>query len=246
VQQAESVLERAAGEFGKRSGDEDRLTRKALTKLAENARAELDEIRNLCPGKPAPEIASADVDDRPFTRCESRSKVVLISFWAEWRGSCWDLYALERSLVGRRRGRPFVLLGVNRDGEKDKLRERMKVEQITSRSWWDGGGSAKTPGPIARRFKIHGWPTLSLLDYRGVIRHKLPGTPSTPRLITVLDALVKAAEEAQASRRSRQAGGGGWLLSPRDSFDFRAAQARPWQRGPTPSRRHFSRCTPAH
>jgi len=201
MKQAELVLDRAAGEFGKLSGAEDRLTRKALTKLAEDARAELDEIRNLCPGKAAPEIAGADVDDRPFTLSEYRGKVVLISFWADWCGSCRDLYALERSLVDRMRGRPFVLLGVNSDGDRDKLKERMKVEHITSRSWWDGGGSANTPGPIARRFNIHGWPTLYLLDHRGVIRHKFPGTPSTPRLITAIDALVKAAEEADAPRK---------------------------------------------
>jgi hypothetical protein len=35
-----------------------------------------------------------------------------------------------------------------------------------------------------------------LLDHRGVIRHKFPGIPSTPRLIAAIDALVKAAKHA--------------------------------------------------
>ena len=200
MKQAELALERVASEFGKPSNDEQRLSRKALSKLAEDAQAELDEIRNLCPGKPAPEIAGTDVDGQTFKLSDYRGKVVLISFWADWCGSCRDMYALERSLLERMRGRPFVLLGVNGDGDRIKLQERMKVEHITARSWWDGGGSANTPGPIARRFNIHGWPTLYLLDHRGVIRHKFPGTPSTPRLIAVIDALVRAAEQDADAR----------------------------------------------
>ena len=93
------------------------------------------------------------------------------------------------------RGRPLVLLGVNSDGDTDKLKERMKAEHVTARSWCDGGGNANTPGPIARQFNIHGWPSLYLLDAHGVIRHKFQGTPSNQRLNSVIEALVKVAEE---------------------------------------------------
>jgi hypothetical protein len=41
------------------------------------------------------------------------------------------MYPHERSLVKKLEGKPFVLLGVNSDGDKDKLRKRMKEEQIT-------------------------------------------------------------------------------------------------------------------
>jgi hypothetical protein len=91
------------------------------------------------------------------------------------------------------RGKPFVLLGVNGDSNKDKLRELVKREHITWRSWFDGGGEANTPGPIAHQFNVHGWPTIYLIDHDGVIRHKLLGDPASKRFNAAIDGLVEAA-----------------------------------------------------
>jgi hypothetical protein len=78
------------------------------------------------------------------------------------------MYPHERSLVKRLVGKPFALLGVNSDADKQKLREVMQKEGITWRSWWDGGRS----GPIASRWNVAGWPTIYVLDAKGVIRYK--------------------------------------------------------------------------
>ena len=99
------------------------------------------------------------------------------------------------------RGRPFVLLGVNGDSDMVKLKEHMNAQHITTRSWCDGGGSANTPGPIARQFNIHTWPSLYLLDRRGIIRHKFHGTPSTKGLNSAIVALVRTAEEDRSARK---------------------------------------------
>jgi hypothetical protein len=79
------------------------------------------------------------------------------------------MYPHERSLVMRLRGKPFALLGINSDKDLDQLHMRMVEEQITWRSWWDGGG---TSGPIASMFGVRGWPTIYVLDHKGVIRAK--------------------------------------------------------------------------
>ena len=50
------------------------------------------------------------------------------------------MYPHERSLVKRLEGKPFALLGVNSD-TKDRVRQAMKKENITWRSWWDGGNT---------------------------------------------------------------------------------------------------------
>jgi hypothetical protein len=100
------------------------------------------------------------------------------------------MYPHERSLVKKLEGKPFVLLGVNSDRDKDKLKERMKEESITWRSWWDGGD---TNGPIANQFNVHGWPTLYIIDHRGVIRHKYLGFPGPERFDSAIDALLEAA-----------------------------------------------------
>ena len=45
----------------------------------------------------------------------------------------------------------------------------MKKENITWPSWWDGGS---TDGPISTAWNVHGWPTIYVLDHKGVIRYK--------------------------------------------------------------------------
>ena len=201
MKRAEAALERTFKEFPSEPAGDDRLNRAARAKLAEDARAELDEIRNLAVGKPAPEINGTDLDGVPLKLSDYRGKVVLLTFWAGWCGSGRDFASLERSLAEPMRGRPFVLLGVNSDGDMVKLKEQMNVEHITARSWCDGGGNANTPGPIARRFNVHGWPSLYLLDAHGIIRHKFFGTPSNQRLNSAIAALVQTAEEEGGTRK---------------------------------------------
>ena len=76
------------------------------------------------------------------------------------------MYPHERSLVEKHSDQ-FVILGVNSDRSRDKLVEAMKRENITWNSFYDGGG---TGGPIATRWGVRGWPTIYVLDHKGVIR----------------------------------------------------------------------------
>jgi len=78
------------------------------------------------------------------------------------------MYPHERSLVKRLAGKPFALVGVNSD-PKDRLKKALQKENMTWRSFWDGGD---TSGPIASRWNVHAWPTLYVLDHKGVIRYR--------------------------------------------------------------------------
>src|SRR5437588_3453043 len=80
------------------------------------------------------------------------------------------MYPHERSLVKRLEGKPFALIGVNSDTDKEKLKKRMAAEQITWRSFWNGPKG--TDGPISRAWNVRGWPTIYVLDHNGVIRFK--------------------------------------------------------------------------
>ncbi|HEV3005876.1 MAG TPA: thioredoxin-like domain-containing protein [Pirellulales bacterium] len=79
------------------------------------------------------------------------------------------MYPHERSLVKRLAGKPFALLGINSDQSKEQLKEVVKKEEMTWRSWFDGGS---TNGPIATHWNVSGWPTIYVLDHEGVIRYK--------------------------------------------------------------------------
>ena len=78
------------------------------------------------------------------------------------------MYPHERSLANQLNDKPFVILGVNSD-PKDRYRSAIEKENITWRSWHDGG---RTGGPIASQWDVSGWPTTYVIDAEGVIRYK--------------------------------------------------------------------------
>ncbi len=79
------------------------------------------------------------------------------------------MYPHERSLVEKYKDQPFAIVGINSDRDRDKLKELMKKENITWKSFFDGGG---TGGPIASAWNVSGWPTIYVLDAEGRIRFK--------------------------------------------------------------------------
>jgi hypothetical protein len=80
------------------------------------------------------------------------------------------MYPHERSLVKRLAGEPFALIGVNSDKDKEQLFQRMEEESITWRSFWNGPDG--TRGPISAKWNVTGWPTIYVIDHKGVIRFK--------------------------------------------------------------------------
>ena len=103
------------------------------------------------------------------------------------------MYPHERSLVERLAGEPFALLGINSDGDRDALKKVMEEENITWRSWWDGGS---TNGPIATQWNVSGWPTIYVLDHTGTIRFKNVRGEAMDKAV---DALLAEIEESEPS-----------------------------------------------
>ena len=63
--------------------------------------------------------------------------------------------------------------------------------QIPWRSFWNGTDGPD--GPIARAWNVQAWPTVYMIDHRGLIRHKnLHGS----NLDGPLEKLIKEAETA--------------------------------------------------
>lgn len=81
------------------------------------------------------------------------------------------MYPHERSLVEKYKDQPFVILGVNSDRDREALKKTLVEERITWRSWFDGGSAS---GPIATAWNVTGWPTVYIIDAKGMIRFKDP------------------------------------------------------------------------
>ena len=79
------------------------------------------------------------------------------------------MYPHERSLVKRLAGKPFALLGINSDRDREQLKKTVRKERITWRSWWDDG---RIDGPIQTKWQVKQRPAIYVLDAKGVIRHK--------------------------------------------------------------------------
>src|SRR5436309_15508225 len=101
------------------------------------------------------------------------------------------MYPHERSLVKRLEGKPFAIAGVNSDKDRDKLKETLQEKAITWRSFWNGGS---TDGPIATKWNVGGWPTLYILDAKGVIRWKGVGSDNEKAIDETIERLLKEME----------------------------------------------------
>ena|ERR1700757_2602922 len=105
------------------------------------------------------------------------------------------MFPHERSLVQKLQNRPFTLIGVNSDPDRNAAQEEVKKEGITWRSFWGGAGGGK----IAGQWGIEGWPTIYLIDHKGVIRRKYLGSPRDP---TTLDREIELLLKEAATQTS--------------------------------------------
>jgi hypothetical protein len=86
-------------------------------------------------------------------------------------------------------GRPFALIGVNTDGDRELVKKLNEQNAITWRSFFDGS----TQGPITKAWGVRAFPTMIVIDHEGRIAHKdLRGD----ELDAAIEVLVKAAEAA--------------------------------------------------
>lgn len=111
------------------------------------------------------------------------------------------MYPDERSLVAELKDKPFALIGVNSDVDKEQLRPRLQEEHITWRSFWNGPEG--TRGPISRAWNVSGWPTTYVIDHEGIIRWKSHGGPELERVVREQVARAEAATAATGTGRER-------------------------------------------
>lgn len=74
----------------------------------------------------------------------------------------------EKAMVERLKDRPFALIGINSDGDRAVVQKILKENGIT----WRQAIDVSTDGVLARRWNVRGWPTIYILDAKGVIRYK--------------------------------------------------------------------------
>jgi hypothetical protein len=109
------------------------------------------------------------------------------------------MFPHERSLVKKLENKPFALIGVNSDQDLEALKPVLEEEKITWRSFWNG--KSGTRGPISTEWNVQAWPTLYLIDHKGVIRRKYVGAPAGEVLDNAIEKLVEVAEKEGKSSK---------------------------------------------
>jgi len=126
-----------------------------------------DVCLDLSIGRAAPEDMSKTVDDKPVKLSALKGKVVVLDIWATWCGPCRAMIPHEREMVERLKDRPFALVSISVDEDKETLIEFLAKEPMPWTHWWNGHEDG-----IIEDWNVESYPTIYVLDARGVIRHK--------------------------------------------------------------------------
>lgn len=118
------------------------------------------------PGSPSPELTGFDTHDERMRLAEYRDQIVMLDFWGNWCPRCRALFPHQRALVDHLKDKPFVLVGVNSDQDTDTPNQLFESGEVTWRSFQNELGGEK----ISDKWGIRGWPTVFLIDGKGVIR----------------------------------------------------------------------------
>ena len=115
-------------------------------------------------------LISRPESDEDVTAAILPGEVVLLSFWAAWCGPCMAEIPHEVSIAEMYRERPFAIVGVNADTNRQEIKPALIERKISWQSFWCG--DAGPDGAIPRAWNITSWPTTYLIDESGTIRGK--------------------------------------------------------------------------
>ena len=115
------------------------------------------------------------------------------------------MFPHERSLVKQLADKPFALIGVNSDGDLQQAQKDNVKKDITWRSFWNGEHG--TAGPIATKWGVTNWPTIYVVDAKGVIRYKGVRNDDLDKAITEL--LAEAGHEVEITHEDAATTGSG-------------------------------------
>lgn len=126
---------------------------------------------------PSADWQTTDLDDHPRSLADYRGQVVVLDFWYRACGWCVRAMPQVKQLTEEFAGKPVAILGINNDQNVDDARLIVDKFQLNYPTLKNGEGRSG----ISAKYKINGWPTLVVIDKKGVVRHIHFGYSATLR-----------------------------------------------------------------
>jgi len=122
---------------------------------------------DLSVGSKMPELTSQNLEGKKVKLSDLKGKVVVVDVWATWCPPCRAMIPHERELVKKLKDKPFVLVSISGDAKKETLTNFIKDNPMPWTHWWNG-----QKGGVMTTLNIKYFPTIYVIDHKGVIRYK--------------------------------------------------------------------------
>jgi thioredoxin-related protein len=93
----------------------------------------------------------------------------------------------SRKMVEHMKEKPFAMISLSVDDDKEDLTGFLKKEAMPWVHWWQGSSKG-----LAKTWNVHSFPTIYVIDAKGVIRYKNIRDQELEKAVTGLVAEAEA------------------------------------------------------
>jgi thiol-disulfide isomerase/thioredoxin len=148
------------------------------------------------------ELSLTAFDGRTVDFGELRGEVVLLDFWATWCKPCREATPHLVRLNRRMEGKPFVLVGVSTDQDRENLDAYLAEEGLPWPQLWDANHQ------LMDAFGVSSLPTYLVIDHEGRPVWLITGWGSDHGMLLDREVGRRVRQAERAARREARGGEG--------------------------------------
>jgi serine/threonine protein kinase len=146
-------------------------------------------------GQPMADLAGDDWEELGMRLSEFEGKVVILDIYNFATSSAVRMFPFKKQLHERFKDRAFAYVGVNTEPNKGEYERGMRQHKLP---WRNFKNTLADKSTITRRLGVQQYPSLIVIDHRGIVRHIYVGPiRNTVEFESQIEKLVESAEKNQ-------------------------------------------------